>query len=186
MQKLKRMRLFKTPNPNKSVDRSWSDRSPSQRGQHFDFSIFVYFLVFWSSLCLSQLKSPIFLCPMPREFWFLVEIWPLSKYMSIWCIWHEIHAIRRYIHQEFVKQSLDHKEITPSCLIISTNCSSLRGFVKYQQVDFLCLQIQVLCHPFVHDLYENDYMLNPRVLHKIFLYTYSTSIIIFNRNMLKR
>ena len=28
------------------------------------------------------------------------------------------------------KQSLDHKEITPSCLLMSTNCSSLRGFVK--------------------------------------------------------
>ena len=28
------------------------------------------------------------------------------------------------------KQSLDHKEITPSCLLMSTNCSLLRGFVK--------------------------------------------------------
>ena len=49
--------------------------------------------------------------------------------MSIWCIWHEIHAIKRYIHQEFIKKSLDHKDITPSCLLISTNYSSLRGFV---------------------------------------------------------
>ena len=32
--------------------------------------------------------------------------------------------------QEFIKQSFDHKEITPSCLLISTICSSLRGFVK--------------------------------------------------------
>ena len=50
--------------------------------------------------------------------------------MSIWCIWCEIHAIRRYIYQEFIKKSLDHKEITPSCLLISTNCSPLRGFVN--------------------------------------------------------
>ena len=50
--------------------------------------------------------------------------------MSIWCIWCEIHAIRRYIYQEFIKKSLDHKEITPCCLLISTNFSSLRGFVK--------------------------------------------------------
>ena len=32
--------------------------------------------------------------------------------------------------KNFVKKSLDHKEITPSCLLISTNCSSLRGFVN--------------------------------------------------------
>ena len=50
--------------------------------------------------------------------------------MSIRCIWHEIHAMIRYIHQELIEQTLDHKEITPSCLLISTNCSSLRGFVK--------------------------------------------------------
>ena len=77
-----------------------------------------------------SVEIPNCLCLMPSEFWFLVEIWPLSKYVSIWCIWHEIYPIRRYIHQEFIKQTLDHKEITPSCLLISTNCSSLRGFVK--------------------------------------------------------
>ena len=88
------------------------------------------FLVSWSFLYHFQLKSPIFLCPMPREFLFLVKIDYLTKYMSIWCIWHEIHAIRGYIHQEFIKQSLDHKEITPSCLLILTNCYSLRGFVN--------------------------------------------------------
>ena len=93
----------------------------------FYFSILRIF-----SVCdpLPALFSWNFLCLMPREFWFLVKIWPLSKYMSIWCIWHEIHAIIRYIHQKFIKQPLDHKEITPSCLLISTNCYSLRGFVK--------------------------------------------------------
>ena len=109
---------------------------------------FVHVLISWSSLCLFQLKSPIFLCPMPREFWFLVENWPLSKYMSIWCIWHEIHAIRRYIHQEFIKQSLDHKEITPSCLLISTNCFSLRGFVKISTSKSFVLTNSSVMSPF--------------------------------------
>ena len=53
--------------------------------------------------------------------------------MFIWCKWHEIHAIRRNIHQELIKQSLDHKEITPSCLLILTNCSSLRGFINISE-----------------------------------------------------
>ena len=62
------------------------------------------------------------------DFWSKFNHFP--KYMSIWCIWHKIHAIRGYIQQEFIKHSLDHKEITPSCLLISTNCSSLRGFIN--------------------------------------------------------
>ena len=90
---------------------------------------FAHFLVLWSFPYLFHMKSLVFM-PNAKRFWFLVENWPLSKYMSIWCIWHEIHAIRRHIYQEFIKQSLDHKEITPSYLLISTNCSSLKGFVK--------------------------------------------------------
>ena len=33
---------------------------------------------------------------------------------------------------------------------------------------------------------SNLYMLSSRVLHEIFLYAYDTSIITFNKNMLKR
>ena len=120
---------LKIPNPDKPVNRSWSGRLPGQCGQRFDFFFFAHFLVLWSFPYLFHMKSLVFM-PNAKRFWFLVENWPLSKYMSIWCIWHEIHAIRRHIYQEFIKQSLDHKEITPSYLLISTNCSSLKGFVK--------------------------------------------------------
>ena len=68
--------------------------------------------------------------------------------MSIWCIWHEIHAVRRYIHQEFIKQTLDHKEITPNCLLISTNCSSLRGYVKISASWSFVLTNSSLMSPF--------------------------------------
>ena len=88
------------------------------------------FLVSWFSSCPFQLKFPNFdaQCQGNLDFWSKIDC--LTKYMSTWCIWYEIHAIRWYIHQEFIKQSLDHKEITPSCLLISTNCYSLRGFVN--------------------------------------------------------
>ena len=42
-------------------------------------------------------------------------------------------------NQEFIKESFDHKEITPSCLLISTNCFSLRGFVKISSSWFFML-----------------------------------------------
>ena len=96
----------------------------------FEFSPFVRSLISWSSPYPFQLKSLIFYVQCQGNFDFWSKIDHLTKCMSIWCIWHEIHVIRGYIHQELIKQSLDHKEITPSCLLISTNCYSLRGFVN--------------------------------------------------------
>ena len=91
-------------------------------------------------LCIFSFRDPpsaflswnpqFFYAQCQGNFYFWSKINHLSKYMFIWCIWHEIHAIKRYIHQEFIKKSLDHKEITPSCLLISTNCYSLRDFVN--------------------------------------------------------
>ena len=139
MQKLKRGSLFKTSiSTNRSTGLGLVDRLVNAANV-LTFQIFAHFLILWSSPYPFKLKSPIFYAQCKGNFDFLVEIWPLSKYTSIWCIWHEIHAIRRDIHQEFIKQSLDIKEITPSCLLISTNCSSLRGFVKISASWFFVL-----------------------------------------------
>ena len=53
----------------------------------------------------------------------------LTIYLSI-CLYDAYDM--KFMQSEciFIKQSLDHKEITPSCLLISKNCSSLRGFIK--------------------------------------------------------
>ena len=137
-----------------------------------------------------SIEIPNFLCSMPREFWFLVKNWPWSKYVSIWCIWHEIHAIRRYIHQEFIKQSLDHKEITPSCLLISINCSSLRGFVKISASRSFVLTNSSVISPFCACFLRKWCLISICLVLEyytgFFLYTYGTSIITFNRTMLKR
>ena len=45
-----------------------SQRNGRPLGQQFDFSLFVHFLIFRSCSYHFQLKSTIFLCPMPREF----------------------------------------------------------------------------------------------------------------------
>ena len=117
-EKTKHGSLFKSPVPtNRSTDPSLVDRLVNAVNG-FDFSHYVYFLVLLSSPYPFQLKSPIFYDQCQENFDFWSKFDYLSKYMSIWCIWHEIHAIRRYIHQEFIKQSLDHKEITPNCLLI--------------------------------------------------------------------
>ena len=136
-----------SPYLEKLVDWKRTDRPPGQRSQWLWLFNFAHFFILWSPLPFS-VEIPNFWCSMPREFWFLVEIWSLSKYMSIWCIWHEIHAIRRYIHQEFIKQTLDHKEITSSCLLIPINCSSLRGFVKMSANWSLVLTNSSVMSPF--------------------------------------
>ena len=108
----------------------------------------------------------------------------------IWCIWYEIHAIIRYIQQEFIKQSFDQKEITPNCLLISINCSSLRGFVKISASWYFVLTNSSVMSPFCawsgKKMVSNFYMLSPKVLHGIFWNVYCTSVITFNSNMLKK
>ena len=129
--------------PDEPIDRFPNQSTAWSMVNAINALIFVHFLVSWSSPYHFQLKSPIFYvqCQGNFDFWSKFDHFP--KCISIWCIWYEIHAIIMYIQQEFIKQSFDHKEITPNCLLISTNCSSLRGFVIYRQVDILCLQIQV-------------------------------------------
>ena len=53
----------------------------------------------------------------------------LSIYLSI-CLYDAYDMKFMLLEGIFIKNSLDHKEITSSCLLISTNCSSLKGFVK--------------------------------------------------------
>ena len=111
-------------------------------------------------------------------------------YMSIWSLWHEIHAIRRYIHQKFIKQSLDQKEITPSCLLISKNCSSLRGFVRISaNWSFMLTNLSVMspfCAWFIRKWCLISICLVLECCTRFFLYIYGTSIITFNRTILKR
>ena len=53
----------------------------------------------------------------------------LTIYLSI-CLYDACDVKFMQLEGIFIKNSLYHKEITPSYLLISKNCSSLRGFVK--------------------------------------------------------
>ena len=90
----------------------------------FNFCAFFYY--FLSSLCHFQLKSLIFYtqCQGNFDFWSKID-----HYLSI-CL-YDVYDLK-FMQSEsiFIKQSLDHKKITPSCLLILTNCSLLRDFVK--------------------------------------------------------
>ena len=155
----------------------------------------------WSTLwflCIFSSRDPplalfswnpqfFYVCQGNFDFWSKFDHFP--KYMSIWYIWHEIHAIRGYIQQEFIKQSLDHKEITSSCLLISTNCSSLRGFVNISVSWSFVLTNSSVMSPFcAWSLRKWCLICICLVLEcctGFFWNIYGTCVITFNRNMLK-
>ena len=66
---------------------------------------------------------------MPNAKGILIFGQKLIIYLSI-CLYDAYDVKFMQLKGIFIKQSLDHKEITSSCLLISTNCSSLRGFVN--------------------------------------------------------
>ena len=72
---------------------------------------------------------PQFSCLMPRECLFLFKNWPFYKNMSIWCsiwcIWHEIHVIKRHRHQAIISKNLIIKKFKCYVKKLSPNINKL-------------------------------------------------------------